>query len=234
MRSSMRVVAGLRSTPYFTAFSHRFQTIWCSCEDRPALRRRRAARRSPSRSACDLHGGAELLAESASQVPSTRRSGREFSRRAIDITFSMIWRTRSPLVRTISVRRLSSSDSDGGFAEQLRGVAHGADGIADLVRDAGGQPAERRELRLLDLRREQLGVLEEHDDRRGLGAAERREMRLDHVAAVGRDEGLRRRGRRRRALRARSRVDRAAAARPRRAARPDRRCGRRAAARRIR
>ena len=93
---------------------------------------------------------------------------------------------REPLVLGRQLRRL---------AEQLRGVAHGAHGIADLVRDARGQPAERRELRLLDLGREQLGVFEEHDDRRGFRAAERREMRLDHVAAVGRDERVRRRRR---------------------------------------
>ena len=32
------------------------------------------------------------------------------------------------------------------FREQLPGVAHGADGIPDLVRDAGTQAAEGREL----------------------------------------------------------------------------------------
>ena len=48
------------------------------------------------------------------------------------------------------------------------------------------------ELGLLDLRGQELGVLEEHDDRRRLGTAERGEMRLDDVAAVGGDEGLRR------------------------------------------
>jgi hypothetical protein len=79
-------------------------------------------------------------------------------------------------------------------------VAHGADRVADLVRDARGQPAEAGELGLLDLGGQQLGVLEEHDDRRGLAAAERGEMRLDHVAAVVGDEGVRRRGRRRGAL----------------------------------
>ena len=201
---------------------------------RPALRRRRAATR---------WRGAR--AESA-WWRRTRRGTREPGRQARRVraansrgapstcTFSMIWRTRSPLVRMISVRRLSSSESDGRFAQQLRRVAHGADGIADLVRDAGRQAAEPRELGLLDLRGEQLGVFEEHDDRRGIRAAERGEMRLDHVAAIGRHEGLRGRGRRRGALRARSRVDRAAAARPRPAARPDRRCDRRAAARRIR
>ena len=183
-----------------------------------------------SRAGCDLHGGAELIAETRrARSARIRRSGREFSRRAIDITFSMIWRTRSPLVRTISVSRLSSADSDGGFAEQLRGVAHGAHRVADLVRDAGRQPAEPGELGLLDLGRQQFGVFEEHDDRRGLRAAERREMRLDHVAAVGRDEGLRWAAGIARRAAARSRVDRAAAATLRRAARPDRRCDRRAA-----
>jgi hypothetical protein len=55
---------------------------------------------------------------------------------------------------------------------------------------ADSRPA--RELGLLDLRREQFRVFEEHDDRRRLGAAERGEMRLHDVATVVRHEGLRR------------------------------------------
>ena len=74
-------------------------------------------------------------------------------------------------------------------------MAHGAQGIADLVRDARGQPAETGELGLLDFRGEQLGVFQEDDDRRRFAAAERCEVRLDHMAAIGRHERLR--GRRR-------------------------------------
>ncbi len=51
-----------------------------------------------------------------------------------------------------------------------------------------------RELGLLDLGGQQLGVLEEHDDGRGLSAAQRSEVRLDDVAAIGGDEGMRGRG----------------------------------------
>ena len=220
--------------PYLTAFSHRFQTIWRSCDGSTWISTSPSSEEIASRA-----GSICMVAQNSSRKPSSQvarmsRSGREFSRRAIDMTFSMIWRTRSPLVRTISVRRLSSADSDADSAEQLRRVAHGADGIADLVRDAGGKSPEPRELGLLDLRGQQFGVFEEHDDRRRLGTAERGEMRLDHVAAVGGDEGVRGRRGAGGALPARSRVDRAAAARLRRAARPDRRCGRRAAWRRIR
>ncbi len=58
------------------------------------------------------------------------------------------------------------------------------------------QATEAGELGLLDFRGQQLGVFEEHDDRSRLGAAERGEMRLDDVTAVGGHEGVR--GRRRR------------------------------------
>ena len=57
-----------------------------------------------------------------------------------------------------------------GLAQQLRRVAHGADRVADLVRDAGGQPAQRRELRLLDAVRERAGVFQEDQHRRGFAA----------------------------------------------------------------
>ena len=45
-------------------------------------------------------------------------------------------------------------------------MAHRADRIADLVRDARAQPAERRELRLLHLLGDQARVLEEDQHRR--------------------------------------------------------------------
>jgi hypothetical protein len=72
-------------------------------------------------------------------------------------------------------------------------VAHGAHRVADFVRDAGRQPAEARELGLLDLGRQQLGVLEKGDDGRRLGAAQRAKCGWMTVAAIGGDESLRRR-----------------------------------------
>ena len=64
-------------------------------------------------------------------------------------------------------------------------------GIADLVRDAGGEAAQRRELGLLDPRGQRAGVLEEDQHRRGLGGSERREVRLDAARPVGGGEGAR-------------------------------------------
>src|SRR5579872_6685594 len=74
--------------------------------------------------------------------------------------------------------------------EQLPGVAHGTDRITDLVRDAGAQPAQGRELRLLHFRRDEARVLQEDEHGRGRGGAERREMRADDLRAVGADKGL--------------------------------------------
>ena len=99
--------------------------------------------------------------------------------------------TRSALVRMISVRRRSSLGELRRFRQQLARMAHGADRIADLVRDAGAQPAEGREFGLLDLLLDQARVLEEDQHRaRGSDVAERREVRADHARAVGGDEGL--------------------------------------------
>ena len=190
-RSSMTSVSGSLD-PYFTAFSHRFQTICRSCDGSTWTST------SPSSEViCEPRRGVICMValnssrKPSSQAVSIRRSGREFSRRAMDMTFSMICRTRSPLVRTISVSRLSSSDRDRGFREQLRRMAHGAHGIADLMGDARGKPAEPGQLGLLDLGGQQLGVFEENDDRRRFATTERREVRLDDVAAIGGDEGLR-------------------------------------------
>ena len=69
----------------------------------------------------------------------------------------------------------------GDSREQLARVAHRADRIADLVRDARAEPAERRELRLLDALGDQRRVLEEDHDAAVAVAAERREVRLDVV-----------------------------------------------------
>ena len=56
------------------------------------------------------------------------------------------------------------------------------------MRDAGGKPAERSELRLLHLAGEHAGVLEEHQHRRGFDSAQRREMRGDLAGPVRSNE----------------------------------------------
>ena len=73
--------------------------------------------------------------------------------------------TRSPLLVMMSVRRRSCGDSVGRLGQQLRRMAHRADRVADLVRDARAQPAERGELRLLHALGDQRRVLQE-DQRR--------------------------------------------------------------------
>ena len=99
-------------------------------------------------------------------------------------------------------------------------MAHGADRIADLVRDAGAEPAERGELRLLD-RSASSVVSSRKITTPGAGfAAERREMRPDH--ARRRRPSMKASTATRRSCAgagARSRADTAAAARLRRAAR---------------
>ncbi len=55
----------------------------------------------------------------------------------------------------------------GGFIEQLRGMTDRAQRVADLVRDTGGQSAQRCQLELLDLGRQLCRVLEY--DQRALG-----------------------------------------------------------------
>ena len=67
-------------------------------------------------------------------------------------------------------------------------MAHGADGIADFVSDAGGQPPERGELALLHAFGHETGVLEENQRGPGRDPAQRREVRLNHPGAVGSDE----------------------------------------------
>ena len=79
----------------------------------------------------------------------------------------------------MSVSRCSSLAHARRLREQLAGVAHRAERIADLVRDAGAQAAERRELRLLDALGDQRRVLEEDHHAAAAAAAERREVRLN-------------------------------------------------------
>ena len=74
------------------------------------------------------------------------------------------------------------------LAQQLAGVAHRADGIADLVRDARAQPSERGELRLLRAFGDDAGVLEEHEHGPAAGLRQRDEVRPDGRAAVGADD----------------------------------------------
>src|SRR5579883_3144286 len=95
-------------------------------------------------------------------------------------------------VRADDVREAAVLARESGrLGEELTGVAHRADGVADLVRDARGEPAEGGELRLLHLLGDDARILEEDEDRRGLYAAERREMRPDDPSAVVGHEGLR-------------------------------------------
>src|SRR5262245_46971410 len=63
-------------------------------------------------------------------------------------------------------------------------MAHGADGIADLMRDAGTESPERRELRLLQPLGENAGVLQKNQDRSGILSAEWSEMRFDRAQAI--------------------------------------------------
>src|SRR5258708_12571567 len=74
------------------------------------------------------------------------------------------------------------------FREQLARVAHGANRVSDLVGDTCAQAAERRELRLLHLLREQARVFEKHEDGGWASDAERGEISADHAPAIGRDE----------------------------------------------
>ena len=177
--------------PYLSAFSHRFHSIWCRCEgstrtSRSAARpSRRIARSSTSRS------GGTRARKSASHAFSSMRSGRVVSRRDSCSTLLMMVLTRSPLLVMMSVRRRSWRRQLGRLRQQLRGMAHRADRVADLVRDAGAEPAERRELRLLHALDDQRGVLEEYQRRPLAAAVERDEMRLDQAAAVGGEHGQR-------------------------------------------
>ena len=100
----------------------------------------------------------------------------------------MIALTRSALVRMISVRRRSSARQRGRLGEELSGMTHGADGIADFVGDARAQPAQSREFRLLHFLGEHARVFQEDHYRRGIGCSQRREVRADRRAAVGGNE----------------------------------------------
>ena len=79
--------------------------------------------------------------------------------------------TRSELFRMMSVSRRSSGPIIGALGQQLAGVAHGADGIADFMRDARGKAAERSELALLHALRHEAGVFEKNQRRAGRGVA---------------------------------------------------------------
>jgi hypothetical protein len=79
------------------------------------------------------------------------------------------------------------------FGEELPGVAHRADRVANLVRDAGGQATQRGEFRLLDTRVHVARVLQEDEDRAvALSAlAEHRQVRHEpHAAPVGEQREL--------------------------------------------
>ncbi len=112
--------------------------------------------------------------KSSSQSPSASRVGLVASRRDSCKTLLMMVLTRSELLRMMSVSRRSSGPIVRAFGQQLAGMAHRADGIADLVGDAGGQPAERGKLALLHALGHEAGVLEENQ--RGPGHRRRAEQ----------------------------------------------------------
>ena len=123
----------------------------------------------------------------------------------------------------MSVSRRSSGADSRAFGEQLTRMAHRADGIADFVRDARGQAAERGELALLHALGHEAGVLEKNQRRARVRC--RRAAR----SAVGSPA----RRRRRRSSTARPRAlrlapgaqaNRAGAARPRRRSAPGTAC----------
>jgi hypothetical protein len=105
---------------------------------------------------------------------------------------------RSAFLWMMAVRRRSCSPSARGFAEELARVTHRADGIAYLVCDARGEPAERRQLLLLHALREEARIFEEDQRRRRTLASERRQVWRDQRRAVvrGKAERGRLRGRR--------------------------------------
>ncbi len=76
------------------------------------------------------------------------------------------------------------------FCQQLPGVAHRTDRIANFVRDAGAEPAQCSQLRLLDLFGQQARVLEKDEDRRRSVGAQGREVCPDDTRAVRAHEGL--------------------------------------------
>ncbi len=81
---------------------------------------------------------------------------------------------------------------DRAFREQLTGMTHGAHGVADFMRDAGGQAAESGQFALLHALGHEAGVLEEDQGRTGLETAQGREMGLYQAGAVGGHETRRR------------------------------------------
>src|SRR2546430_14000273 len=75
-----------------------------------------------------------------------------------------------------------------GFRQQLSGVTHGSDGVADLVGDARAQASEGCELGLLDLLAEEAGVREEDQQRPRVRGCQWREARPHDPRTVGGDE----------------------------------------------
>jgi hypothetical protein len=65
-----------------------------------------------------------------------------------------------------------------GLGKQVRGMADGREGVADLVRDRRGEAPEGHELHLLRLLAHAPHVLDEHHRRRRVAAADRHEVHL--------------------------------------------------------
>src|SRR3569623_781573 len=72
-----------------------------------------------------------------------------------------------------------------GLRQQLPGMTDGAERVADLMGDAGGEPTQRRELHLLRLLRQRGGILQK-DQRTGARAlTQLREARQQFGSAGG-------------------------------------------------
>ncbi len=125
--------------------------------------------------------------KSSTHGTSWRLSGRAASRRDNASTLSTIWLTRRAFTPNDIGQAVLVLAHARRFREQLPCVAHRAERIADLVRDAGAQAPERGELGLLNALRNQRRVLEKDHDAAVAAAGKRREVRLN-VRAVRRAE----------------------------------------------
>ena len=218
------------------ALSHRFQTTWCSCV-------------GSTRTSMSAAGALDAQARSREPCIVSQNSVAELldplgERQPLEPRLAALGELQHVVDDGADAVRVAADDLREppvlrgellGFGQQLRRMAHRADGIADLVRDARAQAAERGELRLLHLLRDEARVLEEHQHRRRIRAAERREVRPDDARAVGRDEASRCASGRRAVVLppGLQQIEQARRGLAEQRAR-DRRCGRRASARRIR
>ena len=67
-------------------------------------------------------------------------------------------------------------------------MAHRANRVTDFMGDAGGQPAQCSEFRLLNFFRQHAGVFEENQHRVAAAFPQRRELGVDHAVSIGGDK----------------------------------------------